>query len=631
MPTSVLSRIKGPADVKRLGHADLQRLADDLRAEMIAATSLNGGHLASSLGAVELILAAYRTLDLPKDKLLFDVGHQAYAHKLLTGRREGFAKLRQVGGVSGFTRREESAYDVHDAGHASDSLSTALGLSIARDLDSSDARVMAVIGDASIAGGLAMEALNYIGHLSTRRLVIVLNDNEMSISPSVGAISSYLASIRTSQHYLAARDSVEGVLSSAGPLGAGLLRLGQLAKSSTKQLLVPGMLFEEMGLVYLGPIDGHNVDIVQETMERAFEMGRPVVIHAVTRKGKGYLPAEANPELFHGVGPFDPATGTVIKKPGPAPMTYTQAFSRALVEEARANRDVVAITAAMSEGTGLAPFAREFPARFHDVGIAEENAVTMAGGLAIGGKVPVVAVYSTFLQRAFDEISTNVCLPNLHVVFAVDRAGLVGQDGSTHHGAFDIAYLRPLPNMTIISPSDEAELACALHTAVAMDGPVAVRYPRGAACGVELPDQAAELPREARVIREGTDVCVLAIGKMVWTARKAAELLEERGISCGVMDMRWVKPVDADAVRRACSCELVVTLEDGCLAGGFGSAVLELLAQEERCAPVLRLGLPDSYVGHGSPEELYASLGLDAQGVASSIEGRLGRLRAARG
>lgn len=625
--SSLLDRIADPADVRRLGRADLGQLACELRAEMIAATSLNGGHLAPSLGAVEIILAAYRTLDLPKDKLLFDVGHQAYAHKLLTGRRTGFAKLRRSGGVSGFTRREESPFDVHDAGHASDSLATALGVALARDLRGDDARVMTVIGDASIVGGLAMEALNNIGQVRPGRFVIVLNDNEMSISRSVGAIASYLASIRTSQRYRSVRDSVEETMNSAGPIGAGLMRLGNLAKASTKQLLVPGMLFEEMGLSYLGPIDGHDIDMLQETMERAFRMDAPVIIHAVTRKGKGYEPAERNPELFHGVGPFDLGTGEVIKKPASAP-SFTKVFSGELIAQAHADPDVVAITAAMPGGTGLDAFARAFPQRCFDVGIAEECAVTMAGGLAIGGKKPVVAVYSTFLQRAFDEISTNVCLPNLHVVFAVDRAGLVGPDGATHHGAFDLSYLRMLPNMAVIAPSDEAELARALRTALAMEGPVALRYPRGEGRGVEPAPAGEGLPMRARTMRPGAEVRILAVGGMVWTALEAAEELAGRGIDCGVVDMRWVKPLDLDAVRDACGCELVVTLEDNVLAGGFGSAVLEAMEQECLCAPVLRLGLPDAYVGHGSVGELHAQLGLDGPGVAASIEGRLSRMRA---
>ena len=458
---SLLDSIHDPADVRRLPASRLAELASDLRAEMIAATALNGGHLASSLGAVELILAAYRVLDMPHDKLLFDVGHQAYAHKLMTGRRAGFVHLRQASGTSGVTRRKESVYDAHDSGHASDALATAAGLALARDLSGDDARVVSIVGDASLAGGLSYEALNMIGQQQFKRFAVILNDNEMSISRSVGALASYLATIRTSPHYTTVRDQVEGSMASTGRVGDALVRLGERAKQATKQFLVPGMLFEELGLTYLGPIDGHDLRVVHDTLARALDMGKPVIIHAVTKKGKGYLPAERNPELFHGVGPFDPETGSPLKKAGAAP-TYTQEFARALRREARRDGRIVAITAAMAEGTGLASFAEEFPARTFDVGIAEECAVTLAGGLALGGKVPVVAVYSTFLQRAYDEISTNVCLPNLHVVFAVDRGGLVGEDGATHHGMFDLAYLRTLPNMAIAAPSDELELARAL-------------------------------------------------------------------------------------------------------------------------------------------------------------------------
>lgn len=628
---SLLRGISSPADVKRLDERQLVELARELRAEMIAATSINGGHLASSLGAVEIVLAAYRVLDLPHDKLLFDVGHQAYAHKMMTGRLDGFARLRQVGGVSGFTRREESPYDVHDAGHAADSVATALGIALGRDLRGSDERICVVIGDASIGGGLAVEALNVIGQLQKRRFVIILNDNEMSISHTIGAISGYLASVRTSQAYMTTRDAVESRLSRSG-LGAGLVKLGEMVKSSTKQLLVPGMFFEEFGITYLGPIDGHDIPLMTETLRSAYEVEGPVLIHAVTKKGKGYAPAERNPELFHGIGPFSPATGEPIKKPAPAP-SYTSVFARALEQEAAADKRIYAITAAMESGTGLTWFAGKFPRRFIDVGIAEECAVTTASGLAIDGEVPVVAIYSTFLQRAFDEIVTNVCLPNLHVVFAVDRGGLVGQDGGTHHGILDMATLRAIPNMKVLAPSDEKELADAVHTAISMDGPVAVRYPRGSGRGAEVPPGRSVLPLTARRARQGADVEVLAVGKMVGVALDAAELLEGRGISCAVTDMRWVKPVDAEAVRTACQggARLIVTAEDGVRVGGFGSAVLESMADQGLSKPVLRLGLPDSFVGHGSVDDLMAGVGLDARGMAGSIATRLGALDAARG
>lgn len=633
--SKILDSIQKPDDVRDLSFDELGQLAQELREEMIAATSVNGGHLASSLGAVEIILAAHRVLHLPEDKLLFDVGHQAYAHKLLTGRRSGFAHLRKEGGVSGFTRRMESPYDVHDAGHASDALPTALGLALARDIEGLDTNIVTVVGDASIAGGLSYEALNYIGQQQFKRFVVILNDNEMSISRSVGAFSSYLAGIRTSKAYTNVRDSVEEGLSRSSKVGDTLVRLGEKAKEATKQFLIPGMFFEDMGFTYLGPVDGHDVRLFQETLVRALNMGKSVVIHAVTKKGLGYAPAQANPEAFHGVAPFDIATGEIRKSKGGAP-TYTSVFSQRLIAEAEVNPCIVAITAAMSAGTGLDAFAKRFPRRFFDVGIAEECAVTMASGLAIGQFVPVVAVYSTFLQRAYDEIATNVCLQNLHVVFAVDRAGLVGEDGSTHHGAFDLAYLRTLPNMRILAPSDEAELARALRFAIDAMGPIAVRFPRGKAQGVALPEHVEPIDDHARLVHgaaEGpVDVSFLAVGRMVRSAVEAAQELGERGISARVLDMRWVKPVDVCAVQAAArdSC-LLVSVEDGTVAGGFASAVLETLADAGLEAQVLRLGLPDAFVGHGTVEGLLSMLGLDAHGIAESVAHRLEGVAPTRG
>ncbi len=625
---SQLDRIHSPNDVKGLSTEELLDLAADLRAEMVAATALNGGHLASSLGAVELILAAYRTLDLPKDKLLFDVGHQAYAHKMMTGRLDGFARLRHKGGVSGFTRREESCYDVHDSGHASDALATAAGIASARDAFGGDERIVTVVGDASLAGGLSYEALNFIGQSQFKRFVVILNDNEMSISPSVGALASYLATLRTSSFYTETRDQLEASVSRSGRVGGALVRLGERAKQATKQFLVPGMLFEELGFTYLGPIDGHDVRQVQETLGRALEMGRPVLIHAVTRKGKGYGPAEENPEVFHGVGPFDPETGVRARKASSMP-TYTQVFSAALTKAARKDPRIVALTAAMMEGTGLAAFAREFPERTYDVGIAEECAVTLASGMALRGALPVVTIYSTFLQRAFDEISTNVCLQNLHVVFAVDRGGLVGEDGSTHHGMFDLAYLRTLPNMRIAAPSDPVELCRALATALDESGPVAIRYPRGSAKEMDIPAEVEPLPYSARKLLDcenEPDVAFLCVGRMVSEALEAAVKLQDRGVSCKVYDMRWVKPIDCAAVREACCASLVVTLEEGTVSGGFGSGVLEVMGDEGLVTPVLRLGLPDAYVGHGTVSELFMELGLDAESIATSVGERLDSL-----
>ncbi len=623
--TSLLDTINGPEDVKHLSPAQLDDLILDLRAEMIAATSLNGGHLASSLGAVELILAAYRTLDLPYDKLLFDVGHQAYAHKLLTGRRSGFARLRHTGGTSGFTRRSESIYDVHDSGHASDALATAAGMAYMRDLMGGYERIVTIVGDASLGGGLSYEALNVIGQQQFGHFVIILNDNEMSISHSVGALASYLAAIRTSPGYASIREQVEDSIASAGRVGDMLLEFGERAKQATKQFLIPGMLFEELGLTYLGPIDGHDVHVVQETLERAQDLDRPVLIHTITQKGHGFPPAESNPELFHGVSPFDSNTGEVNKKATSRP-TYTSVFSNALIREARRDERIVAITAAMMDGTGLIPFAKEFPDRCFDVGIAEECAVTLASGIALRGGLPVVCIYSTFLQRAYDEISTNVCLQDLPVVFAIDRGGLVGEDGSTHHGMFDLAYLRTLPRMRIAAPSDELELARALRTALAEPGPVAIRYPRGEARGVEVPDDYEPLPYEARIViepKKTPDVTILAVGRMAGVAEEVAEALAKDKIRCRVVDMRWVKPIDRAAVGAAADSPLIVTLEDGTICGGFGSAVLETMAEDGLQCPVLRLGLPDDYVGHGSNDDLFAELGLDVAGIVRSIEKRL--------
>ena len=510
-----------------------------------------------------------------------------------------------------------------------------MGLALARDIEGLDTNIVTVVGDASIAGGLSYEALNYIGQQQFKRFVVILNDNEMSISRSVGAFSSYLAGIRTSKAYTNVRDSVEEGLSRSSKVGDTLVRLGEKAKEATKQFLIPGMFFEDMGFTYLGPVDGHDVRLFQETLVRALNMGKPVVIHAVTKKGLGYAPAQANPEAFHGVVPFDIATGEIRKSKGGAP-TYTSVFSQRLIAEAEVNPCIVAITAAMPAGTGLDAFAKRFPRRFFDVGIAEECAVTMASGLAIGQFVPVVAVYSTFLQRAYDEIATNVCLQNLHVVFAVDRAGLVGEDGSTHHGAFDLAYLRTLPNMRILAPSDEAELARALRFAIDTTGPIAVRFPRGKAQGVALPEHVEPIDDHARLVHgaaEGpVDVSFLAVGRMVRSAVEAAQELEERGISARVLDMRWVKPVDVCAVQAAArDSRLLVSVEDGTVAGGFASAVLETLADAGLEAQVLRLGLPDAFVGHGTVEGLLSMLGLDAHGIAESVAHRLEGVAPTRG
>lgn len=621
----ILDAISSPADLKLLTNDELAILASEIREEIVHVTSRTGGHVASSLGAVEIILAAHSLLDCPHDKLLFDVGHQAYAHKLITGRLSEFDTLRTYGGVSGFPKPSESAFDVHPSGHASDSLSVALGLAKARDLRGGDEKVVAVIGDAALSGGMAFEALNHIGQAQTP-MVIILNDNEMSISRNVGALMKHLGYIRASNQYRQTRDKMQERMEKSGALGSALTNFGRNMKESMKQFVIPhSMIFEQLGIICTVPIDGHDIGALRETLAAVLETDAPVLMHVVTRKGAGYEPALRNPERFHGVGPYDVATGEPAAKPSSA-LSYTEVFGDTLLREARANEDVVAITAAMKGGTGLSRFAEEFPSRFIDSGIAEEHAVGMAAGLAAGGKKPVVAIYSTFLQRAIDQMVINCALPQLDVVFAIDRAGVVGEDGPTHHGIFDMVYARMIPHMRVLAPSNEAELACALHTALSIGGPFAVRYPRGEAEGVPVPNELSVLePGRARVVCEGEDVAILAFGRMVSQAQGAAELLAARGISARVVDMRWVKPLDANEIARAAQTKLVVTVEEGVVFGGVGEGVLEELARKGQQVPVLTLGIPDDFVTQGKTDLLLHHLGLEAQGIAQAIEARLGK------
>jgi 1-deoxy-D-xylulose-5-phosphate synthase len=638
--------IPSSATLRAASVSQLNKLAARIRKRLIKVTSVNGGHLASSLGAVELILALHRVYDFPVDHLVFDVGHQSYAHKLITERALDFDTLRTYRGLSGFPRREESSFDTHDAGHASDSLSIALGLALARDLNNTSERIVVLIGDAALSGGMAFEALNQIGHLGID-MTIVLNDNEMSISPSVGALSLYLGKARMSKPYTALRDTVEDRMSSAGRVGRFLVNAGETAKGSFKKLMVPGTFFEDMGITTIGPIDGHNIDAVSEALRVSQKTVGPVLIHTVTQKGRGYAPAEMQPDVFHGVSGYDPATGSPHSKPVGDP-TFTEVFSQALLAEAKTNPNIVAITAAMTDGTGLAPFKATFPNRFFDVGIAEEHAVALAGGLAIGGKLPVVAIYSTFLQRALDQIIIDVALQKQQVVFCVDRAGLVGEDGSTHHGLFDLAYLRSVPGLRIMAPADRHQFQDAFCTALTLEGgPVALRYPRGevpalASDGLEETAGTADASKKtageqtlrspqilpvgkAIKLRDGNDVCLLAVGRMVEQARHAALLLAECGIEAAVYNMLWVKPLDEAAVVQAAHAPLVVTLEEGTIIGGFGSAVLEALARaslKERSLQtrVLNIGIPDDFVGHGRIEQLFEELGLTAPQIAERIE-----------
>ena len=618
-----LENINNPTDLKKLSYFELSELANEIRAKIVAVTSMRGGHLASSLGSVELIIAAHRVLDCPSDRIVFDVGHQAYAHKLLTGRYKDFDSLRTLGGISAFPRIDESPFDSTNAGHASDSISSALGYTFVRDLNDADNTVVVMIGDASISGGLAFEGLNQLV-TSQKRLIIVLNDNGMSISNNVGGLATYLTHARMSSAYLTVRDRAKSLMVSIGPVGRFIARKSSNFKESIKQIVLPdGMLFEDFGLTYLGPIDGHNISEIEAVMRNAKKADGPVLIHAVTKKGKGYKFAEKFPEKFHGVSKFDIRTGEIAKKE--TSTTWTSVFSDELKKLASYHDDVIAITAAMSEGTGLDSFKKHFPDRFIDVGISEEHAVVMAGTIAQEGKVPFVAIYSTFLQRAFDQMMINVALQNQHVIFCIDRAGLVGEDGATHHGAFDLSYMRCIPNMTILSPSDELEFRECIHYAYNLDGPVAIRYARGE-CPISISKNNPSYKTGARELRFGADVSILSVGRMVQYACEAADILKSRGIDASVYDMRFVKPIDASAIHSAAKAPMLVTLEDNSIVGGFGSAVLEALALDCNNPKVLNLGLPDDFVEHGSVQELFKCYKLDPDNIVKRISRALKHL-----
>lgn len=616
----ILDSIDAPDKLKLLTDEELGILAQEIRDEIIQVTSKNGGHVASSLGAVEIILAVHSLINSPHDRFLFDVGHQSYAHMLITGRLNQFATLRQYKGLSGFPKPMSNPHDVHPSGHASDSLSVACGLARARDLRGSDEKIVTLIGDASIAGGMAFECLNDVGQRQTP-MVIILNDNEMSIARNVGALAKHLGNLRVSNNYRKGRDSMQDFMeNSLGPAGKAMVKLGRSAKDSLKQFVVPDtMLFEQLGIVCTPPVDGHNITELKDTIQKALDANAPVLVHVITKKGAGYAPAEMDPSRFHGVGPYDIETGKSTKKSSEV-LTYTQAFTHAFEYEAKQDDRICAISAAMVDGTGLRPFQKANPKRVFDVGIAEGHAVGMASGLALGGYKPVVAVYSTFLQRAIDQTIIDVSLCNLDVVFAIDRAGLVGDDGPTHHGMFDIAYLRAIPNMKVIAPSNEAELVHALHTAFRLTGPVALRYPRGSAEGVPLPqDPLMMKPGCACVVREGDDACVLAFGRMVHYAKQAAEMLATEGLEVRVVDMRWVKPLDIQAICDAASTGVVVTVEDGIIAGGAGEGVMVELMKAHLSPKTAVLGIPDTFVEQGPVDNLFADLGIDAHGIAETI------------
>jgi len=617
--STILSRITDPAQLKGLSLKELDQLAGELRARIIEVCAANGGHLAPSLGVVELTIALHRVFESPKDKFVWDVGHQAYAHKLLTGRNATFDTLRTLGGISGFPKRAESVHDVFDVGHSSTSISAALGLGVARDLSERNNKVLAVIGDGSMTGGIAFEALNHAGHLN-KDLVVILNDNEMSISENVGALSNLLSRTITSEFVHKAKKELEAFLEKVPRFGQSALQIAKRAEESLKGLFTPGMLFEAFGFEYIGPIDGHNIPQLLETLENVKRFDDAVLIHVLTKKGKGYPAAEANPSLFHGVGPFDVATGKVLKGKG-GPASYTGIFGETMKKLAAENDKIVAVTAAMPDGTGLTPFGKEYPDRFFDVGIAEQHAVTFAAGLAAEGFRPVVALYSSFLQRGFDQVAHDVCLQDLPVLFAIDRAGVVGSDGPTHHGVFDISYLRVLPGLTIMAPKDENELQHMLNTGLQLPGPSAVRYPRGAGCGVPIEQILKQLPvGKGELLREGKNGALLAVGTMVQPALQAAELLAQEGIELAVMNVRFVKPMDRQLILSLAATGRLITLEENAVQGGFGSSVLELLEEEGITGvSVTRLGYPDRFVEQGEQAELKALYGLDTAGIVKAV------------
>ena len=617
---NILETINSPADVKALSLEQLKQLAEEIRQLLISVISKTGGHLAPNLGVVELTLALHRVFTTPKDKIVFDVGHQSYIHKIITGRREQFSTLRQYGGLSGFPKRSESEHDAFGTGHSSTSISAALGMAVARDLQGEDYNVIAVIGDGSMTGGMAFEALNNAGTLH-KKMIVVLNDNEMSISKNVGAMSEYLYQLRTGETYNKIKHDIEGWLKNM-EFGTDVLKAIRRLKGSVKYLMVPTSIFEELGFTYLGPIDGHDLQGLTEVLQAAKKIDGPVLVHVLTKKGKGYKPAEESPNKFHGTGPFDIATGKKIANPN-APITYTEVFGRTLTELANTDKDIICITEAMPDGTGMSTFAKAHPERCFDVGIAEQHAVTSAAGAAAVGLKPVAAIYSTFLQRAYDSVLHDICMQKLHVTLCLDRAGLVGDDGYTHHGVFDYAYLRSMPEMTIMAPKDENELRHMLKTAVDFDGPVSVRYPRGSGVGVSITEPMHSLPiGKAEVLREGKDVCLWAIGSMVQSALQAADKLAEQGISAGIVNMRFAKPLDEELLlEHAAQYGKIVTLEEGVLQGGVGSAVLETLnaAKMLQKCQVLTLGIPDEFVLHGDKKLLFKDLGLDVETIAVKI------------
>jgi 1-deoxy-D-xylulose-5-phosphate synthase len=624
--TRVLETINSPADLKKLNPQELEQLAGEIRQKIVETVSETGGHLAPNLGVVELTIALHYVFDAPKDKIIWDVGHQAYAHKLITGRRDRFHTLRTYGGISGFPKREESPYDTFNTGHSSTSISAGLGITTAKALKKEKSRVISVIGDGSMTAGLAFEGLNQAGH-TEKDLIVVLNDNAMSISPNVGAFSSFLSRKMTGHRFVYLRKELRDFFQSIPGVGENIINLIRKSEDSLITFFTPGMLFEAFKFRYIGPIQGHRIDHLIRTFKNILLLEGPVLVHVMTVKGKGYTPAEEDPCHYHGVGCFDISTGSPSKDASAPPPSYTEVFGNAMLELGLKEKRLFAITAAMPEGTGLNKFAESFPERFLDVGIAEQHAVTFAAGLASEGFKPVVAIYSTFLQRAYDQIIHDVCLSNLHVVFCIDRGGLVGEDGPTHHGHFDITYLRGLPNMTLMAPKDENELRHMLYTALQLTGPVAIRYPRGTGIGVPLDPEYKTIPvGESEILREGKDLLIIALGSMVYPSMEAATVLQNEGLSVGVVNCRFVKPLDKGLVEQVRAVDRVLVVEENIRQGGLGSALLELLNDSDVPSVRLkRMGLPDKFVEHGPLAVLREKYGLDHSGILKEARDLCGR------
>lgn len=613
----LLDNIRQVNDIKKIEEEDYDDLAEEIRDFLIHKISVTGGHLGSNLGAVELTMALHLALNLPEDKIIWDVGHQSYTHKLLTGRREGFENLRKYGGMSGFPKRKESNCDAFDTGHSSTSISAGLGLVKARDLNGEKHTVVSVIGDGSLTGGMAYEALNNAARLDTN-FIVVLNDNNMSISENVGGVSKYLNNVRTADGYLDLRDGVYNTLKDMPRYGEQMVRFIRRAKNSFKQLVIPGMFFEDMGVTYLGPVDGHNIHQMIRVFNEAKRVKKAVLVHVLTQKGKGYLPAERHPARFHGADPFDIETGVPSNPRTKA--NYTDIFSTVMTKLGQRDEKVVAITAAMPDGTGLKRFHNMYPERFFDVGIAEEHAVTFAAGLAAGGMKPIVAIYSSFLQRAYDQILHDVCIQNLPVVFAVDRAGLVGSDGETHQGIFDLSYLSSIPNMHIMAPKNKWELSDMIKFAVGFGAPIAVRYPRGEAYDGLREYRQPVIYGKSECIYEEEDICLLAVGSMVKVAEQVRRQLKERGYACSLINARFVKPIDEQAIEAACAeHKLLVTLEENVASGGYGEKVREFLDRIEAGRELLTICIPDEYVEHGNVELLKQEIGIDAESITKRV------------